>query len=1110
MDHFRHQINQSLTICLLLIILNQPSIAQERVRIWEEPLILPTYVVKSPDKNPMFFTHDSYQGASRHIYPYKLQDNISDEKIDQSYQALYLENEYIKLCVLPEIGGRLFYATDKTNGYEIFYRQNVIKPANIGMLGAWISGGVEFCVFHHHRASTNIPVDYRLSENTDGSATIWIGETEPRHRMKWTLGISLFPGKSYIEVDGRLINPTGQTNSILYWANVATHVNDDYQIIFPPSTDFAVYHAKNSFTTWPMTSTVYNGKKHYEGGVDASWWKNHPDPISMFAHDLKEGFLAGYDHGLNAGTMHVANHHIVKGAKLWEWGPGAYGSMWDSKVLTDSDGPYAELMTGAYSDNQPDYSWIKPYEYKTFKQYWYPLRNTGGAVAANLNATLNLKPLERNTFLLGINTTARYEDTRIKINQGKELLFETKMDVAPDVPFSQEITLPSMDANKITCTIYDSSGEVLLEYIPPVKDESIPLPDPVVAPKSPEEIESIEDLYFTGLRIKQFHNARIDAQEYFREALQRDPIDTRSNRMMGLHALDNFDYERAADYFRKSLQRATANYTRPRNCESLYHLGIALQKLGEQDAAYDTLYRAAWDHHFASAAYFHLAQISVSRNNYRQALRELELSESYNASNLSTKNLKTSCLRLLGEKKKAQELADHVLAKDPLNGYALNELVHLGTKDIKSLSTLLRGDPESFLEIAIAYHNAALFNDAKQLLLAAASLEESTAKYPTVQYYLGFLSDQLDEPTRAKAHFDEAASLATDYCFPFRSETIRILKLALEYNQSDGQAYYYLGNIYFEKQPEKAIHYWQKAVEKKPDLSIAHRNLGWAYARSEKNIAKAIDAYETAIRYHANDPKYFFELDKLYEQNGTSIEKRYQLLTGHHETVSQRPDAFLQEIQVLLLREESQQAIHYLQQHFFPRQEGVDNLHDIYVDACLVEGINHLRREDHQKALRFFRLADEYPENHQIARNPNEERNTQIYYYQGLAQEDAGRKEAATKLYQKVVALEVRDPLAMVYQALAFQKIGNRSRSFILADELEEIGTALLNYEEEVDFFSKFGESKSKHVKQSNANHLLAMVNLLRDEKDQARLRLEKAKALNPGNLWAHIHWLDL
>ena len=215
------------TAFLILILTGQEIQAQptDTVKVWEETITLPTYKMNPNDPNPAFFRNQSYQGASRVIYPYPLQDNFTNEKVDQQYNALFLENEFLKVCVMPEIGGRLFYATDKTNEYELFYRQHVIKPASIGMTGAWISGGIEFCVFHHHRASTHMPVDYRLTENPDGSSTIWIGEFEPRHRMNWTIGITLYPGKSYLEVSGRLMNTTENINSFLYWANVATHVN---------------------------------------------------------------------------------------------------------------------------------------------------------------------------------------------------------------------------------------------------------------------------------------------------------------------------------------------------------------------------------------------------------------------------------------------------------------------------------------------------------------------------------------------------------------------------------------------------------------------------------------------------------------------------------------------------------------------------------------------------------------------------------------------------------------------------------------------------------------------------------------------------------------------
>src|SRR4030042_2783232 len=239
------------TVSVLLFCSGVTVTLSAQVRLSEQDWVIPTYPVSPPDKNPMFFKGESYQGASKYIYPYGLNDVIAEEKSDKAWKTLMLENEYIKVCITPDIGGKLYYATDKTNGYNFIYKNNVVKPSNIGMLGAWVSGGIEWCVLHHHRASTFLPVDYELKENEDGSKTVWIGETEPRHGIRWTIGITVFPGKSYFEAEVKIHNQTPFTHTFLYWANVAAHTNESYQVIFPPGIQYATYHAKNAFIHWP-------------------------------------------------------------------------------------------------------------------------------------------------------------------------------------------------------------------------------------------------------------------------------------------------------------------------------------------------------------------------------------------------------------------------------------------------------------------------------------------------------------------------------------------------------------------------------------------------------------------------------------------------------------------------------------------------------------------------------------------------------------------------------------------------------------------------------------------------------------------------------------------
>jgi len=369
-------------VVLMFILPGITRAGESPVKMWEEPLILPTYGVGEPERNPVFYNGKVYQGARGVQYPYPLQDKLTDILAERTYDAVYLENEFIKVCVLPEIGGRIFSALDKTNDYDFFYRQSVIKPGFIGVLGAWISGGVEWNFPHHHRISTFMGVDYTLEENPDGSRTVWVGEIELRHRLKWLLGITLYPGKSYLEVSARVSNRTPLVHSFLYWANVSVHADSSYQVIFPPRTQYATYHGKNEFLPWPISKRVFGGFE-FEDETDMSWWKSFPLPTSSFAWNYEEPFFGGYDHGKRAGVLHVADHHVVPGKKLFEFGCGEDGKMWD-KILTDEDGPYLELMAGAYSDNQPDYSWIQPYAVKRMSHCWYPIRELKSVKNANL------------------------------------------------------------------------------------------------------------------------------------------------------------------------------------------------------------------------------------------------------------------------------------------------------------------------------------------------------------------------------------------------------------------------------------------------------------------------------------------------------------------------------------------------------------------------------------------------------------------------------------------------------------------------------------------------------------------------------------------------------
>lgn len=1079
------------------------------VRLWEEPLILPTYLVQPPNKNPMFYVPANYQGAQRVLYPYPQNDGLTNTRQDRTYQAVYLENEYVKVCVVPEFGGKLFYALDKTNGYPFIYRQNVVKPSNIGMLGAWTSGGIEWCVFHHHRASTFLPVDYQLVDNQDGSKTVWVGEIEPRQRMKWSIGITLHPGRSDVEVTLKMFNRTPQPHSLLFWANVATHANAQYRTLFPPSVNLAVFHAKNSFVHWPISQEAYAGHANYATPTDLSWWKNHPEPVSFFAHELKEGFIGGYDYGRHTGTVAVGNHHIVAGVKLWEWGPGPVGQAWDN-ILSDQDGPYSELMVGAFSDNQPDYSWIKPYEVKTAQIKWYSLRDLQGLTRANEAAAMNLEQRE-GQLLLAFNTTQAVKNARVTCTVKGQTVYDQQVDIDPAHPFSTLIAVPpGTQASDCTGSLYTADGTELISYRPAPNRPLAPLPPVVEPPLPPDQILTNEECYLAGLRIKQFHHATMDPNPYFEEVLRRDPGDARSNVMLGLDLKQRGRYEEAAVHFRRAVARLTKDYTRPRDGEALYHLGVTLKALGKFSAAYDTLYRATWDYAFFAPAHMQLAQISASYGDYATALEHVQRALTTAAESTISLNLKSALLRQLNRPEDAEKTARQVLAIDPLDLMARYELYQM-SKDPAVKTTRLtdvlaawRNEVQNYLETAVDYINFGLPEEAIQVLeLTQQPAEPGLKQQAEVHYLLAYLYSQQQEENKAQHHLQQATTASTDYVFPYRLETLPAWYYALKKNPQDGRAQYYLGNLLYDRQPQEAMRHWSRGTELAPDLAIAWRNMGFGYHRHVQNLPLAIQHYETAIRINPADPTYYLELDKLYALNNTDPAIRWRTMQPHQPVLQQSNDLFMQYLHVLVLNRQLDEAIQHLSTYAFTAAEGNDWIHDIHVNAHLLKGLQWSKMKKKKEALKTFLQAMEYPANQRLGRTSENARDIQVHYYVGAGYELNGQKEQATAYYQRAAGQACGDNEYLYFKALALQKIGKPDEAKAVLERLKRYAESQLQQDQTMDFFAKFGEADGLASQQANGHYALGLVHLAENQMAAARSEFAKALERRVDHVWA-------
>ena len=299
------------------------TIVSAQVRVTEKVISIPTYKNDPPNPMPRFYEGKSHQGVQRRIYPYPMDDNLTDNKTDVDYHFIVVENEFIELGIIPELGGRIYYAVDKTNNYDWFYHNHVVKPSLIGMVGNWISGSNAWGFPHHHGPNTVEPMDNKIVENSDGSKTVWIANTDRRHRMSILTGYTIFPNSSKVQMTIKPMNRTANSNSFLFWANPAVHVDSAYQVFFPPSVQYVTFHGKREMTSWPIADSWFNNYEY--SGLDVSYWKNTRVPSSFFSWDPQEDYFGGYDHKKKAGTVWVGNHYTSPGMKYWADGNNEAG-----------------------------------------------------------------------------------------------------------------------------------------------------------------------------------------------------------------------------------------------------------------------------------------------------------------------------------------------------------------------------------------------------------------------------------------------------------------------------------------------------------------------------------------------------------------------------------------------------------------------------------------------------------------------------------------------------------------------------------------------------------------------------------------------------------------
>lgn len=1051
--------------------LTRSTVNTSEVKAWEEVVMLPTYGIGKEEKNPIFLEKRVYQGSSGAVYPYPVVEKIEDEKHDRPWRAFFIENEYIKVMILPELGGRIQMAYDKVKKRHFVYYNQVIKPALVGLTGPWISGGIEFNWPQHHRPSTYLPTDCMIEEFPDGSKTVWCSEVERMFRTKGMAGFTLYPGKAYIEIKAKVYNRTPFPQTFLWWANPAVVVNKDYYSVFPPDVNAVFDHGKRAVSSFPIATGEYY-KVDYSAGVDISRYKNIPVPTSYMAINSKYDFVGGYEEHIEAGLLHVADHHVNAGKKQWTWGNGDFGQAWD-RNLTDEDGPYIELMTGMYCDNQPDFTWLQPYEEKSWVQYFMPYQKVGLVKNATRDALINLLPEGEDRMKVILYTTAAHREVRVMLTNEKtgKIYLDALTAVSPENAYVQTVACDTQKAEDLKLMVLDEQGKVMVSYQAD-KPEIRPIPEPAKAALAPKQIASMEQLFLTGHHLEQYRHATYQPMDYYMEALSREEGDIRCNNAVGLLLMRRGRFAEAQRYFDRAIKTQTERNPNPYDGEPYYNLGWSKKMQGDVDGAYDAFFKATWNAAWQDAGYMGLAQIDMIRKDYENGLDHIDRSLYRNWLNHKGRQLKASFLRKMGDYTRAMALIDESLSMDRFNmgcrfeAYLIRKLqgkVEEAAAVKEEMKTLMRGAVHSYMEYAIDYASAGMYDEALQLLSFVTEDTENT--YPMVYYALGYFSSKAGKKDEALAYYQKAEQMCPDYCFPNKLEEVLMLQDAMTLNPTGSKAPYYLGNFHYAVRCyEDAVACWETSAALDDCFPTVLRNLSLAYYNKQHNPQKALAALEKAYNLDTTDARILMELDQLYKKLRYPHRQRLDFLEAHANEVEQRDDLCIERITLYNQLGEYQKAYDLINSRkFHPWEGGEGKVTSQYV-FCRVELAKQaLAEKRYADAVRLLKETEKYPDNLGEGKLSMAEEND-IHYWLGCAYEGQGDMEQAKAYFERAtkgsaepaIAFFYNDqqPDKIFYQGLAWRKLGEEDKARSRFNRLIKHGEKHLFDKVKIDYFA--------------------------------------------------------
>jgi tetratricopeptide (TPR) repeat protein len=1015
-----------LAICL------RPSLLHsDTTRAWEGTIDLPTYLLGAPDPNPPFPL------INRHdVYPYAMLDDLTDQREVKSYRAFFLENEYLKATILPDLGGRLYSLYDKVDKREVFYRNHVVKYGLVGLRGAWISGGVEFNFPNGHTTLTVSPVEARLFHNADGSATVVVGAMDWVTGMHWEVALTLRPGQARLEQHVTLLNSTPLPDLYWYWANAAVPATEDMQFIYPMRE--ANPHAVGEAWTYPVSH-----------GIDYSWYKNIRQPTSLFGLEVHRNFFGAYYHVSDFGVVHVADYHRVPGKKIWSWGVAGDGLIW-TNLLTDVDGPYNEIQSGRY-ETQLTREFMSPHRIESWTEYWYPVRGLGSAfveATKSLAIAVNHPARSGDTTEIALLPTIDLPGARIVVKVGQQ----TATELGPVDFHALAVRKFAVDrtrgnsqdpSNTLTVDIEDQQGRAILHWsaADPIdgNPEFVSAAGRHEASESPQKQPSVEALFLDGVD-REKRGDEEEALRSYRQVLDRDPGYIPALIKLAWNSYRGADFAAAESYVGRGLARSSVDP------QLQYAAGVIYRVEGRWTLAGDAFWRSIRFGGAMAPALAQLGEIAIRQKQYGEAARWLQEALDHEPGDVLVRVDLAVALRLAGDRDGARQAVDAALAAMPLFPFALAESWRAGEPGDRNAvpgetaastwGNSIPPDAEYDLAVAAWYLRLGDLDSAGLILAAARDRLPSGAQSPLLDYYLGYIARQRGQTGQAEKLRALGAREPDVDVFPDRLEDEVVLADAASHHPEDTRVASLQGTFLFAHgRYDEAARLWRHAIDEGLKDAVVERNLGVFDWRVKGDLQAAAGDYETAIRLAPDQYRLYPDLDEIYSESG-DFARRSRLFAGAPAAVLDHDVVRVRRTLLLVEQGQFDQALATLTRHRFKPWEGGEIVREMFVVANLEKGRSAIGEGNPREAEQDFRNALTYPENLGVGK-PDHPADAQALYWLGEALAAQDKTDAARASWH-LAAEESAGSRATtsLYRAAALLQLGEDDEGWRLMDDV--------------------------------------------------------------------------